>query len=212
MTILVIEGVNGAGKSTIGRLVERAVRGANHHCVFADPASSGTLGQTVREHLINPNRDHTPDADALLFAALRVSGIRDIVASVPSDHDAIVILERWSLALAAYGAVDGARSGLIDELGLVLSSVAQIDHTILLDVPGEVAHARLQQTASRNRFEARGVEYLEEIATVYRRLAAKLPGISVVDASASVEATLRGVRNSLQAGLNVSALRALAGF
>ena len=204
MSIFVVEGVNGAGKSTVGHLVERAVRDADEHCMFLDPASHGALGEVVRDHLLSPNRHHTPDADALLFATLRVSGLREIIGTVPADMEAIVILERWSLALAAYGAVDGVRSELINEVTLVLSSVAAIDHTILLDVPGEVAHARLQQTESRNRFEIQGAEYLEEVAAAYRRLALESPGVSIVDASGSVEATVGRALESLRAGSKAS--------
>ncbi len=111
----------------------------------------------------------TQNVDTVLFAALRAEGFRRLCETL--DHsDTVIILERWSLALGAYGNVDGARAQLIAELRGVLSRITYVDITFVIDVPGSIAMARLTGS-NMNRFELKGEAYLDRVSSVYRELA-----------------------------------------
>lgn len=183
MKIVAIEGVNGAGKSAAAAFVQRMLQASGQPCLVADPAGFGLVGQLLRRHVVHSSFEHNPDLDAVLFAAMRTEGARQILRTVEAAPSTVVILERWSLALAAYGAADGARRQLIGELRTVLQSAFAVDVTVLLDINGYLANTRLANDSERNRFELRGSVYLDDVARLYRHFAGHEARTEVIDAS-----------------------------
>jgi len=197
--VVVLEGINAAGKSSVGALVECALQKVGHRCLRVDPAGFGPLGQSLRERIVQPQFEGNPELDAILFTALRAEGAKKVLDVASSEQQTFVLLERWSLALSAYGAVDGARPELIRELRIVLAQILRVDLTVLLDVGGQMAFDRISRTASHNRFEMRGAGYLERVASAYRFFAHQESGTAVVDASRSPESTCEAVCRQLAA-------------
>lgn len=198
MRIFVLEGVNGAGKSLAGVLMRNAMHELGLQCLVVDPAAFGPIGKLLRERIVDPNVRHNADLDSVLFAALRAEGAEHILQTLRSASCAALVLERWSIALAAYGAVDGARPQLISELRAALHSLLEADFTFLLDIDGETACRRLATTPKRNRFEMRGEEYLGSVAQAYRHLAQQDKRVSIIDASATPAEVYCQLRNVLR--------------
>jgi thymidylate kinase len=185
MKIFVLEGVNAAGKSLAGTLMRNAMHELGLQCLVVDPAAFGPIGKLLRERIVDPSFGHNADLDSVLFAALRAEGAEHILQTLRSASCAVLVLERWSLALAAYGAVDGTRPQLISELRAVLDGLLEVDFTFLLNIDGETACRRLATTEKRNRFEMRGEEYLGSVAQAYRNAAQQDKRVSMIDASAT---------------------------
>jgi dTMP kinase len=181
MKVIVIEGINGAGKSSVAAFVKSALRTARIPCLVADPAAFGLVGQLLRRQIVQATFDQNADLDAVLFAALRTEGVRQIIKEVGADSATIVLLERWSLALAAYGAADGARRQLISELRTVLQEAITVDLTVLLDINGYIASDRLASVRESNRFEMRGPVYLDDVARFYRHFARQEARTEIID-------------------------------
>jgi dTMP kinase len=202
MRTVVIEGVNGAGKSSVARRLQTAMESIGRGCLVADPAAYGEPGRTLRQQLMRPSPHHSPDLDAVLFSALRAEGARRIIDAAGSARvpgGTLIVLERWSSALRAYGVVDHARPELISELEAVLVGVLSVDVTVLLDVSGETAWSRIAGAPDPNRFESRGRLYLEDVASAYRRFSGLGKGMAVVDASGSEADTFGGVTRAMSA-------------
>jgi len=183
MKIVAIEGVNGAGKSAAGAFVQRALQASGQPCLVADPAGFGLVGQLLRRHVVHSSFEQNPDLDAIVFAAMRTEGAREIMRAIAAAPSTVVLLERWSLALAAYGAADGARRQLIGELRAVLKSALTVDMTVLLDLNGPLAAVRLANDGEHNRFELRGSVYLDDVARLYRYFAGQEARTEIIDAS-----------------------------
>jgi thymidylate kinase len=107
------------------------------------------------------------------------------------------VLERWSLAIGAYGTADGARPQLISELQATLESLLAVDLTLLLDLHGEAAIERLAMLPKRNRFELRGQAYLDRVAQAYREAASKELETVKLDASATPSQVCEQIRIAL---------------
>jgi dTMP kinase len=197
MRVIVLEGVNAAGKSLVGRVIRNAIQALGLQCLVVDPAGFGRIGTLLRERIVDPSFHHNPDLDAVLFAALRAEGAEYILQSVGTASAITVVLERWSLALAAYGTADGARPRLVSELRAVLHTLLAVDMTILLNVSGEIAFERLARTEKQNRFEMRGKEYLDAVAQSYCMLAQQEQGTKVIDASANLASVCEQLRTAL---------------
>jgi dTMP kinase len=194
MRVIALEGVNTAGKSSVGALLQNALQNAGRPCLLADPAGFGPIGKLLRERIVQPTFEANADLDAVLFTALRAEGAQKILEAVQSQPSVTVVLERWSLALSAYGAADGARHQLVSELRTALSGALTVDMTVLLDISGEVAFSRITGTTYHNRFELRGPRYLDDVARWYRHFAGQEDGTEVIDASGSVSATFQRLR------------------
>jgi thymidylate kinase len=151
----------------------------------------------LRERIVDPSFRHNADLDAVLFAALRAEGAEHILQSVGTESAITVVLERWSLALAAYGTADGARSQLVSELRAVLHTLLSVDMTILLNVSGEIAFERLARIERQNRFEMRGKDYLDAVAQSYFALAQQEQRTKVIDASANPASVCEQLRIAL---------------
>ena len=82
--------------------------------------------------------------------------------------ETLIVLERWAGAVIAYGAVAGTNPFLLRARESVLVAALPVDHTILLDVPGTLAAARLAELPGTNRFETIGSDYLERVRRQYR--------------------------------------------
>lgn len=194
MKVVVLEGINAAGKSSVGALLDGALRRAGSSCLRVDPAGFGPLGKSLRELIVRPEFAGNPELDAILFTALRAEGAKKLLDETKQHPPAIVLLERWALALSAYGAVDGARPELVRELRSVLARTLHIDLSIILDVRGEIAFDRITGVGGHNRFELRGAEYLERVASSYRMLAEQEEDTVIVDASGTPQTTFENVR------------------
>jgi dTMP kinase len=199
MKLIVFEGVNAAGKTSIAAHMKSVLLAAGHSCLTIDPAGFGQIGKTIRKNIVHPEIKSTPNFDTTLFAALRIEGAARILEAVQSDPSVIILLERWSLALAAYGAADGARPQLIAELREVLQGTLTVDMTVLFDVSGEVAYKRIGKDAADNRFESKGPKYLDNVAHWYRHYSALENDVTVVDATGDLISTYRLLRAALVA-------------
>jgi dTMP kinase len=197
MRVIVLEGVNAAGKSLVGKLIKNAVQELERQCLVVDPAAFGPIGKLLRDRIVDPSFRENSELDAVLFAALRAEGAEHILQSVQTDASITLVLERWSLAIAAYGAADGTRPQLVTELRLVLNALLVVDHTFVLDVSGAAAIERLERTVKKNRFELRGKEYLNSVAQAYRTIAQREQRTTVIDASVSPSSVCEQLRQTL---------------
>lgn len=198
MRIFVLEGVNAAGKSLAGTLIRNAMHELGSQCLVVDPAAFGPIGKLLRERIVDPSFRNNAELDSVLFAALRAEGAEHILQSLAASSSVTLVLERWSLALAAYGAADGTRAQLISELRAVLDGLLNVDFTFLLDVDGDTAFRRLEKTERRNRFEIRGKDYLGSVAQAYRDAAQQETRTSVIDATATPAQVCEQIRNVLR--------------
>jgi|ERR1039458_4322570 dTMP kinase len=197
MRVIVLEGVNAAGKSSVGLFLKKVLLDRGHPCVLADPAGCGPIGKLLRELIVQPSFLANADLHAVLFAALRAEGAEKLLEDTRSNPSSTLVLERWSLAISSYGAADGARTNLISELRGFLQSILEVDTTVLLDINGETAHGRIATISNHNQFELRGQRYLDDVARYYRSFAEKETDTNVVDASSDLKTTCERVRKLL---------------
>jgi dTMP kinase len=183
--LLALEGIDGCGKSTQARALAAALGVRLTH----EPGATA-LGVALRRLLLATD---TPSvsvrAEALLMAADRAEHVALVVGPALAAGE-WVVSDRFSgstLAYQGYGrgldtaelrpVVDWAAGGLVADL------------SILVDVPVEVAQARLAQTAP-DRLERLGPAFAQRVRDGFLGLAAADPAHWVVVDGTTAEAAL----------------------
>jgi dTMP kinase len=190
--LIVVEGVDGAGKTTVAeRLVERLR--ADGHDVHATREPTDTFrGQAVRRALDDP--DHDPVSEALLFAADHAAHVADLREDLAEGR--VVVSDRYSTSWRVYQSItlaDAWPEDADETPGEWLESLVkpfelEPDRVLVLDLPVEEALARLDERPEEaEKFERR--RFLETVRERYRDLAAR-HGATLVDASGTPNDTL----------------------
>jgi len=187
---IVIEGVDGSGKSTQAYLLSKYL-GERKMRVLPTREPGGTpIGERVRDILLDPNgTPMIPECEMLLYMASRAQLAGEVLK--PSlERGLHVVSERyiWS-SLAYQGYAGGIAIESIEEIGRLATAGLEPDLTIILDVDPEIAFERdkipagLDQPAY-DRIEKKGVEFQKKVREGFIEIARRNPEkIRVVDAS-----------------------------
>lgn len=179
---ITFEGIDGAGKSTHIDFVADLLTAASGKTVVTTREPGGTrLGEKLRELLLH-EKMHL-ETEALLMFAARREHIAQIIEPALARGD-WVISDRFTDATFAYQG--GGRKLDLHKLDVLEQWVhphLQPDLTLLFDVPLEVARARLDASATLDKFEQEQADFFGATRAEYLRRAAEFPQrFRIVDA------------------------------
>jgi dTMP kinase len=155
---LVLEGPDGGGKTTqAGRLAGWLRERGLDVVTCRDPGGTA-LGNRLRGILLD--RDAVAislRAEMLLYMASRAQLVEEIIRPA-LEAGRVVISDRFSLSNIVYqGYAGGLGVQQVDLIGQTATDQLQADLTLILDVPPEVAKARVRK--ARDRMEDRPEDY-----------------------------------------------------
>lgn len=190
--LITIEGIDGAGKTTLAAGLAVALRERSLDVVAVREPGGVELSERIRELLIDPRQDISSRAEALLYAAARAQLVAELIEPRLREG-AVLILDRFADSYLAY---QGAGRELGIEPLRLLNDFATCDlvpdRTLLLRVPAALGRARLEERShAPDRLEGETESFFAAVATAYDELAAAEPErFRVLDGSGSVEAVL----------------------
>ncbi len=179
-----LEGVEGAGKSTVAHLLAERLREKGQTVVVVREPGGTAIGEEIRRLLLH--EDAISDwTEAALFAASRAELVHRVVGPA-LERGEIVLSDRTYYSSLAYQG--GARGLGVDQVRALNEQVLNgflPDLVVVLDVDPEVGFAR---EVGRDRIGSEGVEFQRRVAEVYREIAADDARVFVVGADrATVE-------------------------
>jgi dTMP kinase len=190
---ITLEGIEGAGKSTIARFVRNWLteRGVT---VRATREPGGTpMAERVRELVLNRQGEAiTPVSETLLMFAARGLHLENLIRPALARGE-WVVCDRFTDATRAYqGAGRGVSHEWIDGLAIEVQRGLQPDCTLLLDLPVAAGLERVRQrtgtTAPTDRFEEEPTVFFERVRAAYLAIARAEPArVRIIDASRSIE-------------------------
>lgn len=198
---IALEGGEGSGKSTQAALLAASI-GA---LCTVEPGGT-PVGERIRSIVLDPGlAPLAARAEALLMAADRAQHVAEVIepALAAGRHVVTDRFEGSSLAYQGYG-----RGLDLDELRRLsrwASGGLVPDLVVLLDVPVEVAAARLaERGGALDRFEGEDGAFHERVAAGFRELAAADPERwVVVDGTGAVTEVARRVADACRARLGL---------
>ncbi len=188
---IAFEGVEGAGKSSIVRLVADRLRSAGEEVVEVREPGGTDLGDSIRRLLLDGQAPMAPWAEAALFAAARAE-LADEVVRPALERGAYVLSDRTVYSSLAYQG--GARQLGVEAVrtlnALALDGIWP-DRVIWLDVD---AATGLDRQSHGDRIGSEDLEFHQRVADTFRQLAEHEPERVVrVDASPDIELVVAAI-------------------
>ncbi len=184
---VVIEGIDGCGKSSVARRVAKSL---GKRAVLTREPTDTWIGRAVRE---GGGRDISPYTDALLFMADRAQHTEKIASWLKKGK--LVVCDRYYHSTVAYQAANlrGIFEG--DPFRWLLEANRKIsihpDLTVLLVIPPKLGLERIRGRASCSRFER--LEFLEGVHLNYLRLARSDRSMVRIDATRELDSVVGDV-------------------
>lgn len=202
---IVIEGLEGAGKSTVMAYVRDFFleHGKQVH-ELREPGGT-KLGEIVRQLIKSHDSEESIDARAelLLFYAARVQLVERVIKPLISEGF-IVLCDRFELSSMAY---QGGGRGLSPEFVHILSQLClndfKPDLTLFLDVDLKVAFERVRARGDLDRIESECLTFFESTKQAYYREIEIYPNVIKIDANQSLQEVQNAIRDELLTYLNV---------
>jgi dTMP kinase len=206
--LITIEGLDGAGKSTLANALAREISLRGHAVETLREPGGVELSERIRALVKDPSLAVSGRTEALLYAAARAQLVDERLAPLLAAGS-IVVLDRFVDSSLAYQG--GGRSlgvGEVRAINLFATGNLQPDRTLLLRVSPAEGRARLEARTlaasapsdaapadgapGPDRLEGEGDAFFDAIADAYEELAQLEPErIRAIDASRPPEDVLR---------------------
>ena len=191
-TLITIEGLDGAGKSTLAASLGRELSARRRNVQLLREPGGVELSERIRALVKDPEASVAPRTEALLYAAARAQLVEERLEPLLAQG-ALVLLDRFVDSSLAY---QGAGRDLgVEEVRAInrfATGPLTPDRTLLLRISPADGRARQSERAlAPDRLEREHESFFAAIAAAYEQLAAAEPQrIRVIDASQSAERVL----------------------
>jgi len=191
--LITIEGLDGAGKSTLADALARELAARGSRVELLREPGGVEVSERIRSLVKDPALAVSPRTEALLYAAARAQLVEERLE--PLLHEgAFVLLDRFvDSSLAYQGAGRSLGVEQVRAINLFATGLLEPDRTLLLRISPAAGRARQRERALEpDRLEREGEDFFAAIASAYEELARAEPRrIRVIDATQPPERVLR---------------------
>ena len=190
--LITIEGIDGAGKSTLAAALVGAIGARGIDVVLLREPGGVAVAERIRSLVKDPALEIAPRTEALLYAASRAQLVAEVLEPA-LEAGRWVLLDRYvDSSLAYQGAGRGLGIEAVAAVNAFGTAGLAADRTLLLAIDPAAGRARRgDRDAEPDRLEREADPFFATIAGAYAQLAAAEPGrVRVLDASAAPERVL----------------------
>jgi dTMP kinase len=183
--LVTIEGLDGAGKSTLAVALAAALADRGVDAVLLREPGGVELSERLRGLVKDPGLRIGGPAEALLYAAARAQLVEERVRPL-LEAGRWVLLDRFvDSSLAYQGGARGLGIERVRALNLIATGDLVPDRTLLLALDPAAGRARLAtRDDAPDRLEAEDAEFFARVAAAYDQLAREDPRrVRVIDAA-----------------------------
>lgn len=170
---IVIEGIGGAGKSTVSKKVTRKLRKSGVDVLLTREPGGLPAAESIRELIFDLKREELigPEGQIALFSASRKLWMEKVV--LPAlNKGKTVIADRSYISTNAYqGVAEGGDSSKILRISRIAMKGVLPDLIILLDVDAKTALRRNCKSKNGDPYDDQNLEYMQKIVKAYRKMA-----------------------------------------
>jgi dTMP kinase len=191
--LITIEGLDGAGKSTLAAGLLAGLRDAGVDAELLREPGGVVLSERIRTLVKDPALTVDPRAEALLYAAARAQLVAERIEPLLSAGRWVLLDRFVDSSLAYQGAGRGLGVAAVAAINALATGGLEADRTLLLRLDPAVGRARqADRGEAPDRLEQESHAFFDRIAAAYDELAAGAPArFRVLDATAEPDAVLR---------------------
>jgi dTMP kinase len=195
---IVLEGVEGAGKSTQARLLARWMGELGVPHTLAREPGGTPVGEAIRSVVLDKGSlTMPPQTELFLILGARAAFVREVVRPA-LEAGQVFLADRFDLSTFAY---QGYGRGLpLDEVrraNLLATGGLEPDLYLVLDLPVEEGLERKSGEGAGDRIEREGPPFLARVRDGYRRLAEEAERARLVSAEGTPEQVQERIRRVL---------------
>jgi dTMP kinase len=197
--LITIEGLDGAGKTTLAAALERALSSRGLDVVRLREPGGVSASERVRELVKDPALHIGARAEALLYAAARAQLVEEALAPL-LEAGKWVLLDRFvDSSLAYQGGGRELGVGEVRSINEFATANLRPDRTLLLEIDPARGRSRSQaRNEPLDRLEAEHDEFFERVRATYHELAGAEPGrLRIIDANAPPDQVLASALDAL---------------
>ena len=197
---ITVEGSEGVGKSSNLAFIEDFLRKAGINILRTREPGGTSLGESVRELLLDARQTAMcDDMELLLMFAARAQHLAEVIRPA-LEAGQWVLCDRFTDATYAYqGGGRGVPMERIQVLEDWVQGEQRPDHTLLLDMPVADGLQRAGARSEPDRFEQEQHAFFERVRETYLARAKAEPGrIHVIDASPALDVVQTHIADVLQ--------------
>ena len=198
---IVLEGGEGAGKSTVLVALASRLREAGHDVVETREPGGTPLGERIRSIILESRGLDDPLAELLLFEAARAHLVRTVIRPV-LERGADVLCDRFTASSIAYqGDGRGLGRDIVERANAIATEGIEPDLTLLFDLPVEAGLARRATDGDANHFDRQTLEFHERVRAAFLALAQESPATwRIIDASQPIDVVIESAWHALNDG------------
>lgn len=197
-----LEGIDGSGKSTQGRLLAETLREGGHTVTLTREPGGSPGAEEIRRLVLEGHVDRwSPETEILLFTAARRDHLERTIRPALARGE-IVITDRFADSTRIFqGITRGDLTETVDRLHALMIGV-EPDLTLLFDLDPALGLSRAHARAGTElRFEDMGLAFQEKARAGFLALAARHDRFRVIDAAGDPQSVAARVQAVLAPSL-----------
>ena len=194
---IVVEGSEGVGKSSQIKIIERYLINNKIDYILTREPGGTSFGESIRDIILNDDNNTEELTDSLLFYASRYENYKKII--LPGlDAGKTVVCDRYHYSTLVYQGIVENNSSVkaIHEIFDAIYS-KMIDHIIYLYTTPKESFKRISKRSVTDKFESRGLSYLEDLSNAYELVFNGMKNITKIDTSEDKDITKDNLIKSL---------------
>lgn len=186
---ITMEGMDGAGKSTQAKLLEKYLKSLGFDVVSTRDPGGTHISEKIREILLDKNNnDISYTTETLLYSASRSQLVKQTI--LPSlKKGSIVICDRFiDSSLAYQGVARGVGIENVETINKTALNGLTPDITFFLSISPEISFSRKKSQGSLDRIEEQEFYFYKKVYNGYLQVAEKYPDrIYVINAARKIK-------------------------
>lgn len=197
--LIVVEGLEGAGKSTAVKTLIKLLNGYGLNAITTREPGGTAVGELLRSIIKDPKYKETLDdrSELLLLYAARIQLVQEVIKPALA-LGTWVIADRFELSSLAY---QGGGRQLGDDIINTLSAFAlngfKPDLTLFLNLSPELGMKRALQRGAFDRIEQAGIDFFHRVHAAYLTSIAANPDTVIIDASQPLASVQRSIESAV---------------
>lgn len=185
---VVIDGPDGAGKSTQAKLLAERLRADGLEVTLVRDPGGTAIGDRIRQILLDRTHgEMAVECELMLYMASRAQLAAEVIRPA-LEAGQCVLSDRYISSTIAYQGAGGADADAIRQAGRIAVGQTWPDLTVILDLPSDAGLTRAGRADEHDRMEAKGLEFHRRVREVFLQQARQEPErFRVVDASGSID-------------------------